>query len=104
MLGRRAKLLERVLTWHRASAGGGGSKSKERREKVRTKNEKLNEQRKRRVLAEEKAKIKAAENGGRGKEKEPVADTGGNDAGDVHPSRRGRVRQAGSRAKAGVPL
>ncbi|KAI9716084.1 MAG: hypothetical protein M1812_005511 [Candelaria pacifica] len=60
------------------TAGGGGSKSEDRRSKLKAKNEKLNEQRKRRILEEEKVKRENA-NKAAGK------------GDDVHPSRRGRV-------------
>ncbi|KAI9875233.1 MAG: hypothetical protein M1830_008715, partial [Pleopsidium flavum] len=69
------------------TAGGGGAKSQERREKLQTKNEKLNEERKRRALEEEKVSRKA------NKKDAKVADVATEDAGDVHPSRRGRVPQ-----------
>ncbi|KAF3912688.1 hypothetical protein ABW21_db0205527 [Orbilia brochopaga] len=72
------------------TAGGGGSKSEARREKVRTKNEKLNEERKRRFEEEQKKKKetegkKIAE--GEDSEKKVEADDG------IHPSRRKRVRR-----------
>ncbi|KAI9706548.1 MAG: hypothetical protein M1836_003555 [Candelina mexicana] len=60
------------------TAGGGGSKSEERRSKLKTKNEKLNEQRKRMVLEEKNTKREKAKKAA-------------GDGDDVHPSRRGRV-------------
>ncbi len=70
-------------------AGGGGAKSEERKGKLVAKNEKLNEQRKRRALEEEKASRKA----NKGKVSTGGADAAVEDAGDVHPSRRARVPQ-----------
>ncbi|CAD6590829.1 MAG: hypothetical protein ASARMPRED_005074 [Alectoria sarmentosa] len=64
------------------TAGGGGGKSKDRKTKLRAKNERLNEQRKRRNLEEEHEKSQ-----------EDVSELkrapGSN--GDIHPSRRSRV-------------
>lgn len=69
------------LTFNRA--GGGGGKSKDRKTKLRAKNERLNEQRKRRNQEEEKHE----------KSQEDVSEhkraPGSN--GDIHPSRRSRV-------------
>ncbi|RPA91029.1 hypothetical protein L873DRAFT_1715700 [Choiromyces venosus 120613-1] len=70
------------------TAGGGGAKSKDRKEKLRTKNERLNEQRKRRIEEEEKLK-------GEKRAKRAAECEGGNEGdseGGVHPSRRGNVR------------
>lgn len=64
-------------------AGGGGGKSKDRKSKLRAKNEKLNEQRKRRSQAEKKQK-RVPKN-----DSQPTHAPGNN--GDVHPSRRGRI-------------
>ncbi|KAH0563411.1 hypothetical protein GP486_002016 [Trichoglossum hirsutum] len=59
------------------TAGGGGAKSKERRTKLKAKNQKLNEERKRRSQEEEKARQDKRNNAG--------------DASSIHPSRRGMV-------------
>lgn len=64
-------------------AGGGGGKSKDRKSKLRAKNERLNEQRKRRNQEEEKRK-KVPQ-----KDSQPTHALGNN--GDIHPSRRSRV-------------
>lgn len=72
-------------------AGGGGAKSKDRREKLQTKNEKLNEERKRRALEEEKASRKAGREAGKGAAEGADVGAGVEDTGDVHPSRRTRV-------------
>ncbi|KAI4135865.1 MAG: hypothetical protein LQ347_000318 [Umbilicaria vellea] len=69
------------------TAGGGGAKSKERKEKLQAKNEKLNEERKRRALEEEKQSRKA-------KKKEQSVGVVAVDDSDIHPSRRGRVPTA----------
>ncbi|KAI9799436.1 MAG: hypothetical protein M1825_004536 [Sarcosagium campestre] len=62
------------------SAGGGGNKSKQRIERIQTKNVKLNEERSRRAHAEDEKK--------RGKKGQaPDADRD-DSAGNVHPSRR----------------
>lgn len=68
-------------------AGGGGAKSKERKEKLQTKNEKLNEERKRRALEEEKQGRKV-------KRKAESTGVTAVDDNDIHPSRRGRVPTA----------
>ncbi|KAI1212522.1 uncharacterized protein F4807DRAFT_339623 [Annulohypoxylon truncatum] len=76
------------------TAGGGGNTAN-RKEKIRSKNAKLNEQRARRIEAEieakaEKAREKAARGGGDGEEeKKEAAGRSIEDA--VHPSRRRRV-------------
>ena len=62
------------------SAGGGGN-TKERREKIKEKNVKLNDQRVRRIQVEEKVKW------------EKKQDAGGADESGIHPSRRGRVAE-----------
>ncbi|KAI1804781.1 hypothetical protein F4811DRAFT_518393 [Daldinia bambusicola] len=76
------------------TAGGGGNTS-HRKEKIRAKNEKLNEERARRALEEAKAKAEKekekAQNGGEAKK---AAAGGVEDA--IHPSRRGRVPGARS--------
>lgn len=74
------------------TAGGGGNTS-HRKEKIRAKNEKLNEERARR--AQEEAKAKAEKEKGKGQNGGEKAGGGGvEDA--IHPSRRGRVPGAGS--------
>jgi len=60
-------------------AGGGGN-TKDRRAKIQGKNEKLNEERFRRIQEEEKAKLAKAAEGGKTI-----------DESAIHPSRRGRV-------------
>lgn len=67
------------------SAGGGG-RSKARKSKLRTKNEKLNEQRKRKAYEEANSarKFKIEEQG-----KQSL------DAGNIHPSRVRRVEKTG---------
>lgn len=69
------------LTLNRA--GGGGSKSKDRKSKLRVKNQRLNEQRKRRTQGEEK-QIMLFTNGF-----EPTHAPGNN--GSIHPSRRSKL-------------
>jgi hypothetical protein len=61
-----------------SSAGGGGN-TQERRQKIEGKNQKLNEERFRRIQEEEKAKLEKKEGG-------PI------DESAIHPSRRGRVQ------------
>lgn len=61
------------------TAGGGGN-TKDRRAKIQGKNEKLNEERFRRIQEEEKAKLAKAAEGGKTI-----------DESAIHPSRRGRV-------------
>lgn len=68
-------------------AGGGGGKSRERKTKLRVKNERLNEQRKRRMQEEEKLN----KEGKKGNDKEPESTLPPADNSDIHPSRRGRV-------------
>ncbi|KAI9846030.1 MAG: hypothetical protein M1838_001480 [Thelocarpon superellum] len=76
------------------TAGGGGAKSTQRKEKLKVKNEKLNQERKRRKKTEaeqngaatKKKGEKANENKGDKEDAEP--------ADDIHPSRRSRVRRA----------
>ncbi|CAF9942865.1 hypothetical protein IMSHALPRED_005265 [Imshaugia aleurites] len=65
------------------TAGGGGGKSKDRKNKLRTKNERLGEQRMRRNQEEEKQKRLSIN------DSQPRHALGDN--GDVHPSRRSRV-------------
>jgi len=60
------------------SAGGGGN-TKDRRAKIQEKNQKLNEQRFRRIQEEEKAKL------------EKKKESGAIDESAIHPSRRARV-------------
>ena len=80
-------------------AGGGGCKSRDRRTRLRAKNERLNEQRRRR--ADEEAK-QAQSNEGKyrkksktGQSEKPVDDerlqANMVDNGDIHPSRRNRM-------------
>lgn len=71
------------------TAGGGGNTTA-RKDKIRAKNVKLNEQRGRRIEAEEKAKFERrgnnnARNGGAGQQEQEQGADG------IHPSRRGRV-------------
>jgi len=61
------------------TAGGGGN-TKDRRAKIEGKNQKLNEERFRRIQEEEKAKLAKASEGGKTI-----------DESAIHPSRRGRV-------------
>ncbi|KAL9127947.1 MAG: hypothetical protein Q9175_007635 [Cornicularia normoerica] len=65
------------------TAGGGGGKSKDRKSKLRAKNERLNEQRKRRKQAEEKQRKLPKDIS------QPTHAPGNSD--DIHPSRRSRV-------------
>lgn len=65
-----------------ARAGGGGGKSKDRRNKLKEKNERLNEQRKRRLQQAEKQNART-------KDLEPVRMNNSN--GDIHPSRKSRM-------------
>jgi len=60
------------------TAGGGGN-TQERRQKIEGKNQKLNEERFRRIQEEEKAKLEKKE-------------SGTIDESAIHPSRRGRVQ------------
>ncbi len=64
------------------TAGGGGN-TKQRREKIEVKNEKLNEERVRKIQEEEKAKWEKKAKGGAAEVK--IDESG------IHPSRRGRV-------------
>lgn len=66
-------------------AGGGGGKSTNRKAKLRFKNERLNEQRKRRIQEDEKQNKKATT------EKAPKFTAATAENGDIHPSRRSRV-------------
>ncbi|PWW79966.1 hypothetical protein C7212DRAFT_349901 [Tuber magnatum] len=66
------------------TAGGGGAKSKGRREKLRAKNERLSDQRKRRIEGEEKLKGE--------KRAERAAEGEGGSEGGIHPSRRRNVK------------
>ncbi|KAI4175107.1 MAG: hypothetical protein LQ343_001868 [Gyalolechia ehrenbergii] len=65
------------------TAGGGGSKSKDRRQKLKTKNDKLRQERKRRTMNVKKAQKKAARPHGGSHDQ--------SDNQDVHPSRRARM-------------
>lgn len=92
------------------SAGGGGAKSENRREKLKVKNQKLNEERKRRAIEEAKAKEKAdqraAKKAAREKRKQAKSGAGESvvepqaiaepepqiaDQRDIHPSRRAQM-------------
>ncbi|KAK6522107.1 hypothetical protein TWF281_002674 [Arthrobotrys megalospora] len=64
---------------------GGGGKSNDRKERVRAKNESLNEERKKRYEEEKKKKIERGEKVEEEKAEEEVDD-------GIHPSRRRRVR------------
>ncbi|KAI0119710.1 hypothetical protein F4814DRAFT_413051 [Daldinia grandis] len=79
------------------TAGGGGN-TDHRKEKIRAKNEKLDEERARRALEEAKAKAKAEKEKGKGKGQQNGGEkAGGGGVEDaIHPSRRGRVPGAGS--------
>lgn len=76
------------------TAGGGGAKSEHRKEKLRVKNERLGEQRKRRAEQEEierlkkegkgTAEVEAAKEGAKGKAK---AGQGAAEESTMHPSR-----------------
>lgn len=77
------------------TAGGGGAKSVERQEKIRAKNVKLNEERARRIAAEEEEKRNGAEKEGAG---EGEGEAGSKEEaredieeGWIHPSRRAHV-------------
>lgn len=71
------------------SAGGGGKKSDVRKDKIKAKNLKLNEERARRLQEEEKAKLaKDKKKDGTAPKEAPPAH---NEADDIHPSRRGWV-------------
>jgi len=83
------------------SAGGGGAKSVDRKDKLRVKNEKLNEQRRRRAEEEEKqkkrkelkeAKKHGGEKGQAEAKPEEVAASEPDDG--IHPSRRARIEGA----------
>lgn len=79
--------------WH--SAGGGGSKSTARKEKLKEKNSKLQQERER-DAKESMKKKKGEKDGGESKQgKEAEAEAGpGDDFGDIHPSRRVRMNGA----------
>ncbi|ETS84259.1 hypothetical protein PFICI_02284 [Pestalotiopsis fici W106-1] len=79
----RPKLEERVINVELTAGGGGNTEG--RREKIKAKNEKLNDERHRRALEEEKQKVK--------KEQERLLKEGEKKGGadGIHPSRRGRV-------------
>ena len=89
------------------SVGGGGTKSTERKTKLKAKNWKLTEERRRRAEEEAKAENKKGRKKGGGEGKENGEETGKSkgkgksksdndervaaDEGDIHPSRRSRV-------------
>jgi nucleolar protein 6 len=70
------------------SAGGGGGKSDVRKDKIKAKNHKLNEERVRKMQEEEAAKLAKDKKKG---DKKPAAAQDYNEADDIHPSRRGWV-------------
>lgn len=75
------------------SAGGGGSKSKDRRTKLKAKNEKLRQERERRTLNEDMSReenIKAPKEGHVSK---AIRTSECNE--DIHPSRRVRMKSTG---------
>jgi nucleolar protein 6 len=69
----------RTLTDDVCGSAGGGGNTKDRRAKIQGKNEKLNEQRARRMQEEEKAKLAKSSN------------EASIDENAIHPSRRARV-------------
>lgn len=71
------------------TAGGGGNTTA-RKDKIRAKNEKLNEERVRRIENEEKAKFQRRRDNA-GKQNGGAPQDDGADEGGIHPSRRGRV-------------
>ena len=78
------------------TAGGGGAKAEGRREKIRVKNGRLNEQRVRRLEAErrEKAKLREGEKGGGDEgagEAKAEAESATDHHAGVHPARRARL-------------
>ena len=69
------------------SAGGGGAKSDVRKDKIKAKNHKLNDERVRKMQEEEAAKLAK----GKKVEKKPETEEKHNVEDDIHPSRRGWV-------------
>ncbi len=83
------------------SVGGGGAKSTERKSKLKAKNWKLSEERRRRAEEEAKVERKEAHKKGeaKGRQKEQAVDRPEDNGlvannGDVHPSRRSRMSVA----------
>lgn len=83
---------------------GGGGKTPARQDKIKAKNVKLNEERARRIQAEEEAKAAEKKKGGAGGEGEAKGDANKKDGGAepqpededwVHPSRRGQMGAGG---------
>jgi nucleolar protein 6 len=70
----------RDMDWRADCRAGGGGNTKERKAKIQGKNEKLNEERYRKIQEEAKAKLEKAPEGGKTI-----------DESAIHPSRRGRV-------------
>ncbi|EXJ95896.1 hypothetical protein A1O1_01021 [Capronia coronata CBS 617.96] len=79
------------------TAGGGGKKSQERMSKIKTKNEKLNEERKRRSIQEkidqDKAAAKSKKAPVTGANAAEASETAEDGRGAIHPSRLSRVMQ-----------
>lgn len=77
------------------TAGGGGKKSQQRLAKIKMKNEKLNEERKRRSAQEKseqyKAVAKVKKTPGTGANSAEASDPANDDRGAIHPSRLARV-------------
>lgn len=80
------------------SVGGGGAKSTDRKSKLKAKNWKLSEERRRRAEEEAKVQRKEAHMKGeaKGRQKEEAIDKpeDTNNNGDIHPSRRSRMSVA----------
>jgi nucleolar protein 6 len=84
------------------SVGGGGAKSTERKSKLKAKNWKLSEERRRRAEEEAKVDRKEAHKKGevKGRQQEQAVDRPEdnglvtNNNGDIHPSRRSRLSVA----------
>ncbi|KAL8894612.1 MAG: hypothetical protein Q9207_008455 [Kuettlingeria erythrocarpa] len=71
------------------TAGGGGCKSKDRRTKLKAKNERLRQERQRRTLDQDTSKEDRTESHKDGNTSQAV--TASKDEGDIHPSRRARM-------------
>jgi len=84
------------------SVGGGGSKSTERKTKLKAKNWKLSEERRRRAEEEAKVERKEAHKKGEAKGRQQAQaidrsednDCVANNNGEIHPSRRSRMSVA----------
>ncbi|KAL2438838.1 hypothetical protein ABEF95_014363 [Exophiala dermatitidis] len=78
------------------TAGGGGAKSQDRLMKIKTKNEKLNEERKRQLIKDKSDQKKAASKAkaapGTGANATEASDAAQDDRGAIHPSRLARVQ------------